>query len=161
MKILQILALVLCLFQTAQAQRPTQLTVNTFVDTSYSDTEPAYDYDFVPPVQADVLSANPANYEPDMDNRYFMSIFGPRHKSVSTSNIGYFDFHKGSDMTAVVSHGGVDYDEDTPPNIQCMCDGEVYNTFDDENLGQGEDIEDTGTGRYVTIKCDSTFKGNP
>ena len=101
MKTFQIFVLFLCVTFSLEAQRPTQLTVTTFTDPNYTDVEPAYDYNFVPPVKADILSENPADYTPDMDNRYFMSIFGPRHKSVSTSNIGYFVF--------VVSNSSIAY----------------------------------------------------
>lgn len=141
----------------AMSQKPETLTVTNFTNFSYDNVEPAYAYDLVYPVNADILNADPNSYEPSYSERYFMSVFGPRHKEVSTSNIEYFDFHKGSDMTPVVSYGGVDYDDDNLPDIHCMCDGEIYQIFDDTE----EVVEDTGTGRYVIVKCDQEFNGNP
>ena len=149
------LAVWLLLGCTLHAQIPQSLNVTTFTDFNYSNVEPGNDYGFDYPVYADILSEDPNSYEPSFDHRYFMSIYGPRHKSVSTSNIGYFDFHKGSDMTAEVSYGGVNYDENNPPDIHCVCDGEVYEIF------TGPNPESTGTGIYVTVKCDSTFKADP
>lgn len=139
------------------AQIPQPLSVNTFTDFSYPNVEPTYDYDLLYPINADVLSANPQNFEPSLTNRYFMSIFGPRHKAVSTSNIGYFDYHIGSDMTADVTYGGVTYSEGNAPHIICRCNGQVYEIFD----GNNAQMEATGTGRYVTVRCDSTFRANP
>lgn len=136
------------------AQIPAPLTVTTFTDFSYENVEPSHDYNFDYPVYADILDEDPLSYEPEYNNRYFMSIYGPRHKSVSTSNIGYFDFHKGSDMTPDVSYNGVEYDDDNAPDIHCMCDGEIYEIF------TGPNPENTGTGMYVTVKCDSVFQAN-
>ena len=59
-----------------------------------------------------------------------MSVFGPRFKLVSSSNVGYFDFHQGSDITPDVTSGGVTYHEDSPPPIVSMCAGEVDDVID-------------------------------
>ncbi|MEO1263448.1 MAG: Ig-like domain-containing protein [Bacteroidota bacterium] len=149
------LAALLLLGSMLHAQIPVSLNVTPFTDFNYEDVEPVHDYDFDYPVYADILSADTSSYSPSYSDRYFMSVYGPRHKEVSTSNIGYFDFHKGSDMTSDVTYGGVTYDENTPPEIHCMCDGEVYEIF------TGPDPESTGTGMYVTVKCDSNFQANP
>ena len=149
------LAFWLLLGSTLYAQIPAPLNVTPFTNFNYENTEPPYNYNFGYPVYADILSEDPGTYEPVLDNRYFMSVFGPRHKYVATSNIGYFDFHKGSDMTAEVSFGGVDYDENNAPDIHCMCDGVIHEIF------TGPNAEETGEGIFVTVKCDSSFKANP
>ncbi len=147
--------LFMVLFSNLPAQRPIVLTVNPFTDFSYTDVEPNVAYNFDQPVFADILTTAPGNYVPSFNNRYFMSIFGPRHKSVATSNIGFFDFHKGADITANVDFNGTSFDEITPPNIHCVCDGEIYNIF------TGPNPESTGTGIYVEVKCNDIFHANP
>ncbi|NIB44147.1 M23 family metallopeptidase [Pseudomaricurvus alkylphenolicus] len=126
------------------------------MDTSRPNVEPAYSYGFVAPVAADILSQAPNTYSPSYSERYFMSLFGPRYKSVSSSNIGFFDFHKGMDVTAAVTSGGVDYDENTPPMIVSRCDGEITEIED----GPDAQMESTGEGRYVEVRCDQQFSGN-
>lgn len=140
-----------CTFQVLQAQVPQALNVSAYTNFQYPEVEPAYNYDLAYPVYADVLSASPANYVPGMDNRYFMSLFGPRHKQTATSNIGYFDFHQGSDIVPDVTYNGTTYNENTPPNIHCMCDGTVY------QIATPADPESTETGNYVTIRCNQNF----
>ena len=147
----------MCTTQVFYGQNMTSLPVSAFIDSNYPQVEPHYLYDFHPPVLADILTMAPIDYIPSYQDRYFMSIYGPRHKEVSTSNIGYFDFHKGSDITAVVEHNGVSYDASNAPPIYCMCDGVVSEIFD----GPDSEMEATGTGRYVTVKCDSSFRADP
>lgn len=154
MKTIQ-LAIWLLLGSMLHAQIPVSLNVTPFTDFNYENVEPSYNYNFGYPVYADILTEDPGPYIPELDHRYFMSTYGPRHKEVATSNIGFFDFHKGSDMTPVVSFNGVDYDENNAPDIHCVCDGEVYEIF------TGPNPESTGTGIYVTVKCDSNFQANP
>ena len=154
MKTIQ-LAICLLLSGALYAQIPQSLTVSPFTDFAYENVEPGTDYTFDYPLMADILFEHPNDYEPTYADRYFMSIYGPRHKYVSTSNIGYFDFHKGADMTANVTYNGTEYDEDHAPDIHCVCDGEVYEIF------TGPNPESTGTGKYITVKCDSSFKANP
>ena len=140
-----------------QAEVPTPLSVSTFADPNYANVEPAYNYNFSFPFDADVLLDDPSTYEPELSYRYFMSVFGPRYKEVSSSNIGFYDFHQGSDMSATVTDNGNVYDEENPPDIYCMCDG-VIDKIED---GPEEDVEETGGGRYVRVKCNDTFNGNP
>ena len=140
----------------AFGQRPTQLNTTSFIDLNGQDVEPAYNYDMIPPVEADILDS-PNDYIPNMSNRYFMSVFGPRHKEVSLSSIQFFDFHKGTDITWRVNHGDEVYTADNPPNIQNMCDGVVYDIY---NPGNNE-AENTATGRFVVVKCNQSFAGNP
>lgn len=154
MKTIQ-LAVWLLLGSVLHAQIPASLNVTSFTDFNYENVEPSNNYNFGYPVYADVLSQDPNTYQPEFDNRYFMSTFGPRHKEVETSNIGFFDYHKGSDITADVSFGGVTYSENNAPDIHCVCDGVVYEVF------TGPDPESTGTGVFVTVKCDSSFHANP
>ena len=149
------LAALLFMSGMLHAQIPVTLNVTPFTDFDYENVEPVNNYNFGYPVHADILSTGSASYSPTYSDRYFMSVYGPRHKEVSTSNIGFFDFHKGSDITSDVSFDGVTYDENSPPDIHCMCDGEVYEIF------TGPDPESTGTGMYVTVKCDSNFQANP
>ncbi|MEM6964876.1 MAG: Ig-like domain-containing protein [Bacteroidota bacterium] len=140
----------------AFGQQPTPLTTTSFINLDDPDVEPAYNYDMIPPVEADILD-NPDNYTPDMDNRYFMSVFGPRHKEVDMSSIQYFDFHQGTDITWNVSHNNEEYTSDNPPNIVSMCDGVVFDIYNPDY----EDAENTATGRFVTVRCDQEFAGNP
>jgi murein DD-endopeptidase MepM/ murein hydrolase activator NlpD len=148
------LFLILQVYFPVFGQIPKPLTVTTFTDLSYTDTEPTIGYDFDFPMAADILTANPATHVPAFDNRYFMSAYGPRHKQVATSNIGFFDFHKGSDMTSDIEFNGTVYDENNPPGINCICDGEIHEIF------TGPNPELTGTGMFVTVKCDDDFAAN-
>jgi hypothetical protein len=147
---------ILCLlaYFTILGQIPKPLTVTAFTDFSYTDAEPTAGYGFDFPIAADILTANPATHVPAFDNRYFMSAYGPRHKQEATSNIGFFDFHKGSDMTSDVAYNGMVYDENTPPDINCVCDGEIHEIF------TGPDPEMTSTGMFVTVKCNDNFTAN-
>ncbi len=140
-----------------QAEVPTPVPVSTFVDPNYANVEPAYNYNFSFPFDADVLLNDPETYEPELSYRYFMSVFGPRYKAVSSSNIDYYDFHQGSDMSANVTDNGDVYDEENPPDIYCMCDG-IIDKIED---GPEEVVEETGGGRYVRVKCNDSFNGNP
>ncbi|AWB68101.1 hypothetical protein C2869_17470 [Saccharobesus litoralis] len=133
-----------------------QLNVSSFVDANYQNVEPAYQYDFVAPIAADILQQAPDSYTPSYSHRYFTSIFGPRYKYVSSSNVEYFDFHKGMDFTAVVQNGGQNFDEITPPSIVSRCDGVISKIVD----GNLQEMESTGEGRYVEVMCDQTFNGN-
>ena len=90
----------------AHADQPVQRTPAFFAPgtgLSHPDAEPTFAYDLVPPVTADVLGADPLSHQQSMDAWYFMSVFGPRFKLVSSSNVGYFDFHQGSDITPDVA----------------------------------------------------------
>ncbi len=82
-----------------------------------------------------------------------MSVFGPRFKLVSSSNVGYFDFHQGSDITPDVTSGGVTYHEDSPPPIVSMCAGEVDDVID----GPDSEMEQLGTGRSLRVRSDQHF----
>lgn len=141
---------------SAPADMPVALGVSYFTagsEHSHADAEPAFAYSLVPPVAADVLNADPNTHVQAMDARYFMSVFGPRFKSVSSSNVGYFDFHQGSDITPDVIAGGVTYDEDSPPPIVSMCAGEVDEVID----GTDSEMEQLGTGRSLQVLCDEAF----
>ncbi len=132
------------------------LQVSAFTDTDYPQIEPAYNYDFGPPVAADILSEDPSAYQPTYTKRYFTSIFGPRYKSVSSSNVGYFDFHQGMDLDAEVSHNGNNYNKDNPPAILSRCDGEISEITE----GPDEELEKTDGGRWVEVGCNQEFNGN-
>lgn len=151
-------ALLLSLPVTAVWSASITLATETFTDTAYPDAEPAYSYNFDDPVYADIVTADPLAYVPGYENRYFMSVFGPRYKQVSTSNVGFFDFHQGADITANVEYGGVIYDEDSnPPDIISACAGVV----DRINDGPDAELELTGSGRWVRVRCNAVFNANP
>lgn len=97
----------------------------------------------------------PLHYTPAHTNRYFMSFFGPRMRASSGNILALYDYHRGADI--------IDQEVPDPPfpDMLCLCDGVVDIIFDEDDLDPGEDIEDTGTGRYVTVKCDSLFSGTP
>lgn len=139
------------------AQFPITLKDTAFINLSLPDVEPPYNYGFINPIYSNVLSANPATYIPSANNRYFMSLFGPRYKQTSTSNIGFYDFHQGEDISPNVTYNTVVYDTSNKVTEVCMCDG-IVTTLLDSTEAYLETIEQ---GRSVTIKCDSTFKGNP
>ncbi len=151
-----LIVLLLQLTPTGRTQVPTPLTVSTSTNPAYPRIEPTYSYGFDFPVTADVLFDDPSEYQPEMDSRYFMSVFGPRYKQVSSSNVEYFDFHQGSDMSGVITDGDDVYNDDNPPNIDCMCDGVVDKIED----GDDEHLEHTGGGRYIRVKCDALYNGN-
>ena len=141
---------------SALADQPVPMTPEYFgagSEHSHPDAEPVFAYDLVPPVAADVLAADPVTHVQSMDSRYFMSVFGPRFKAVSSSNVGYFDFHQGSDITPDVTSDGVTYDEDSPPPIVSMCAGEVDEVID----GPDSEMEQLGTGRSLQVQCDQHF----
>ena len=138
------------------ADVPVALDTNYFAagtEHSHPDAEPAFAYDLVPSVAADVLNADPNVYVQSMDARYFMSVFGPRFKSVSSSNVSYFDFHRGSGITPDVVAGGVTYEEDTLLPIVSMCAGEMDDVID----GPDSEMEELGTGRSLQVLCDQEF----
>ncbi len=124
-------------------------------DISYPNIEVNPDYGFVWPVAADVL--DDSSYTPQFSNRYFMSLFGPRYKSTSTSNVGYFDFHQGEDFTSFVNYNGQVYTDSNKYYLICMCEG-VINSVDDSTDAY---LETTGNGRSVRVKCDSSYRANP
>ena len=63
----------------ALADRPVELNPAYFSDGGgVVGTESANAYNVGPPVADDLLNADPDTYEPSMDERYFMSVFGPR-----------------------------------------------------------------------------------
>lgn len=130
------------------SQLPLTLNSVNYHNDALPDIESDTDYGFSWPVNADILSN--VNYIPSNNNRYFMSLFGPRYKTGSGSN--RFDFHQGEDITPVVSFGGVNYNETTKYHEICMCDGEITSKV------VPPDPESTETGIYVTVKCDSTFR---
>jgi murein DD-endopeptidase MepM/ murein hydrolase activator NlpD len=133
------------------------LTTIPFTDTGYPDIEPAYSYGFDYPVKADILNAEPEGYSPVFGHRYFMSVYGPRYKQVSTSNVGFFDFHQGADIIHDVTYDGIVYDDNNPPDIFSACKGIV----DKINDGPDSELEQTGSGRWIRIKCDTHFTANP
>ncbi|XOV89028.1 MAG: peptidoglycan DD-metalloendopeptidase family protein [Pseudomonadota bacterium] len=138
----------------ALADRPVLLTPTFFTSNSgVPMTEAGTDYGFGPPVADDLLGADPAQHQPGMLDRYFMSVFGPRYKFVANSNIQYFDFHQGTDITPDVSFGGVDYSELLPPPIISMCEGSVFSVQD----GPDHELDQTETGRSVEIRCNQQF----
>ncbi len=125
-----------CALSNAQLL-PLKLDVVSFEDNDYPDVEPeTYTYDFTEPVESSVLDID-SNYLPDMEHRYFISVFGPRYLA------DRMDFHQGSDIV----------DGDNPENpgevdIKCICDGKVVRIGD-----EGAD------GKWVTVQCDETFAG--
>ena len=157
MKNYSLLCLLLLFSIQSMAQKITPLNVTSYTNFDESHVEPSYDYGFIHPVNADILNESPNSYVPSYQNRYFMSIYGPRHKQVDTSNIGYFDFHKGADITAVGTYAGVSYDETNPPTIYSMCGGVVDEIFD----GSDAEMEATGTGRSVIVRCDTVYNADP
>ena len=129
------------------AQIATPITVNSYTNFASPGTEPAYQYNFAPPIYADILTYPSGSYIPTPENKYQISIFGPRHKEESSSNIGFFDFHKGTDISPVQSYGGYNFTETNPPSANSMCSGVV----DEITESKGE----------VIVKCDSIFKADP
>lgn len=147
--------LICCLM--VRAQFPITLNDTAYINLSLPDREPSYGYGFIRPIYANVLSANPSTYSPSAINRYFMSLFGPRYKQTSTSNIGFYDFHQGEDISPNITYNSVVYDTANKISEVCMCDG-IVTTILDSTDAYLETIEQ---GRSVTVRCDSTFKGNP
>ncbi|MCB0525580.1 MAG: peptidoglycan DD-metalloendopeptidase family protein [Lewinellaceae bacterium] len=102
---------------------PVLLTSSNFNDygnANYNHEDLGYDYGFEIPLRSPVVNCSSYinNYKANMNNLYFLSIFGPRYLSDD------FDFHQGSDF--------VDrkYQSDSPDpalnrDIICMCEGEV------------------------------------
>lgn len=112
------------------------------------------------PLSEGAFCSDPKLYTPtppSSGNRYFMSVFGPRMQANSGAINSVYDFHRGEDAVngAEPASGG------TMPDILCMCDGIVYKIFDEADLAPGQNIEQTETGRYVTVKCNATFSNNP
>lgn len=130
------------------------MNLSTYQDTSLPNIEHNPDYGFVYPVYADVMDS--ISYTPSYYNRYFMSLFGPRYKSTSTSSIGYYDFHQGMDVTNLVSYNGIQYNDTNEYYIVSSCDGVVNYVLDSTDIY----LETTGTGRSVRIKCDSSYRNN-
>jgi len=116
-------------------------------DFGYPNVEPAYDYDFVLPVSNSNLDITP-NYTASIDNRYFMSLFGPRFAYRETSNVKHFDFHRGEDII----NGSTAYH----PDITCRCDGIIEDVVD----GTDAQMELTEEGRFVKVKCSANFASN-
>lgn len=133
-----------------------------------------YDYPFISPLESDWLCragyqfqplagpilvgpqepycTSPVDYQPAMDHRYFISVFGPRMRASDGDISEAYDFHLGEDIV----------DGDIPPKnalpeIRCMCSGTVYRIFTEDDIGKCEDIEDTPTGNYVTIRCNADY----
>ncbi len=103
--------------------------------------------------------SKPNLYVPDIDsdNRYFISVFGPRLRANDGAIDALYDFHRGEDIV----DGDYPDDESTMPDVFCMCDGTVYKIVkDDSDLPSGQTIETTGEGKYVTVKCNATYNGN-
>lgn len=123
-------------------------------DDSLPNIERNPNYGFVMPVNADILSAT--NYSPTFSNRYWMSLFGPRYLSTSSSSIGYYDFHQGADITHTVSWNGVNYTPTNKYHIVCNCDGSIYSILDSTDAY----LETLGTGRSVKVQCDSSFRND-
>lgn len=151
------LIVVFFLLFSIKSQAQTQVNTQIYTDFAYPQVEPAYNYNYVTPLKADILAEAPNAYTPSYSHRFFMSVFGPRYKSEAGSSIGYFDFHQGSDMTVNVDFDGETFDEDNPPNLYCRCDGVVDQIID----GTDAEMEQLGTGRSVRIKCDELFAGHP
>lgn len=134
----------------AKIWKEEKLNTVSFQDSDYPEVEGAYTYNFALPVNPEndplnILTADPATYVPDMDNRYFISVFGPRYKDNNASNELNFDSHQGSDIV----YGTVPSTPDE--DIFCMCDGVIAATKD----------EDTGEeGRWVNVKCNASFNVN-
>ncbi len=140
----------------ASAQTPLLLGTDSFFNNLYPDREPAYNYSFISPLYNDVLNQN-GSYVPSMTNRYFMSLFGPRYKEVSSSNVGFYDFHIGQDFTPVFQHNGTSYHDNNLPDMVCRCNGVVYAVKD----GVDSVLEKTAEGRSITIQCNEAFITNP
>ncbi len=152
MKPLISICLVMCLCSPVWSQ---VMSIDTFFNGLLPQVELDPDYGFLWPVRADVLSES--GYEPQYSNRYFMSLFGPRYKSTSSSNVGNYDFHQGLDITYRVSYGGTDYNDSTILyHIISMCDGVINKIIDSTDAY----LETLGTGRSVRVKCDSSFRAD-
>ncbi|MDX5320903.1 MAG: Ig-like domain-containing protein [Bacteroidota bacterium] len=115
--------------------------------------EPDFNYNLIDPLRADVLSANPDSFIPTLTNRYFMSMYGPRFKQVSSSNIGFYDFHIGQDINPLLNYNGTTYDENNLPPGICACTGVVDEIID----GPDSLMEKLGTGRSLRVKCNEEF----
>ena len=100
---------------------------------------------------------DPDDYTPNtFVNRFFTSIYGPRMTSSGGDITRPYDFHRGEDIVDKAFPGAF------KPDIICICDGIVHEVFDENDLPPGSNIENAppDEGRSVTVKCDSTFKGN-
>ncbi len=152
MKIIRFIIIIIgMLVNTCFAQ---VMTNTTYFDGSLPNIETNPDYGFVYPVNADILYES--DYSPTYSNRYFMSLFGPRYLSTSSSSIEYYDFHQGMDVTHTVSWLGVQYDEEDKYHIVSTCDGYINEVID----GTEEYLETLATGRSVRVNCDSSFRND-
>ncbi len=93
---------------------------------------------------------NESNYITASDNRYNMSVFGPRMMTSGNNMAKSFDFHQGNDM---VDHK-IRSNTEIHPIINCMCDGEIVDIYNEEDT---PNLEATDKGRSVTVMCDSSF----
>jgi murein DD-endopeptidase MepM/ murein hydrolase activator NlpD len=142
-----------CTPQTGINSRIThfELHVDQADNDSFPNIEPVYTYGFVLPVidtNLQVDTTKTPSYTPDIDNRYFTSLFGPRFAYRETSNTKFFDFHRGEDI--------VNGSSNHHPDITCMCDGTIEEVVD----GTDPAMEATEEGRYVKVKCNSSFAAN-
>ncbi len=134
---------------------PLLLETETFEDNDYPDVQPEnylYAGDFDEPFASNI-PASGNGYIPGMSNRYFISIFGPRYKDVSSSNSNFYDFHTGEDMVdgSVVPEGDPNNPTDPNVDIKCRCTG-VVEEVEPANIGEG--------GRWVKVRCDQAFRKN-
>ncbi len=132
---------------------PLLLETMTFEDNDYPDVQPeAYLYtgDFVEPLESNI-PANGNGYVPGMSNRYFISLFGPRYKDVSSSNSNFYDFHTGEDM--VDGFVMPESEGDPNENIICRCTGVVEEV--DNVVGTNDE-----PGRWVKVRCNQEFRKN-
>jgi len=144
--------LLLALPMFTMGQTPVKLSLDSGFQ-NFPSREPDFNYSIIFPLRADVLNANPQTFTPSLNNRFYMSLFGPRYKSVSTSNVGYYDFHIGQDINPILTYGNTAYDENNLPPAICACAGVVDEIVD----GPDSVMEESGTGRYLTVKCNDTF----
>lgn len=110
-------------------------------------------YDFLWPVQADLLTSDVSpSICPSTNQYYFISLFGPRFKRVEyMGGVSYYDFHQGEDITSNVTIDGHRYSSD-PTNLYpllCACNGMVDEIIDEDSGEQG---------RTVRIRCKQKFR---
>ena len=104
---------------------PFSFSTETYFDANTKNIEPSYNYNWVDPVNADVLDQQ--EFSPSKGNSYVRDPYMSRTLS------DRHDHHQGLDITAFVSHNGTIYDEDNLPPIISMCDG-IVDRIDEDNL---------------------------
>ena len=118
--------------------------------TSNVEQLPFQDYSFGDPLNAEVLDV-PGSRSSAGGGKgdYFFAVYGPRYIS------GNFDFHAGTDITARVISNGTNHSDTNPPDLICICEGEIVEITTDWE--DHHDHTHRGNGNTVKVKCDQNY----